>query len=184
MGENNKQKDSNGIMLSKNNLIIICVMILLLIAGGITFGLNWNNWFGNSSKKSASTKPDIDFDAVDWQGEQNTGSPKTADGKKGIAIPGYKSITLKADTKEQKVNLYNPEENDCYFVMSLILPDGTVIWKSKMVPPGKGLYEITLDKTVLTGTYENSILKYECYKQNDELTKMNGSEVKLTLEVE
>ena len=26
-------------------------------------------------------------------------------------------------------------------------------------------------------------LKYECYKQNDELTKLNGSEVRLTLEV-
>lgn len=189
MSENNmNEKKRNGITLSKNKLIIICVVILLLIAGGITVGLNWNNWFGNSSEKtitsSTSAKPDIDSGAVDWQGEQSTGSPKTSDGRKGIAIPGYKSITLKADTKEQKVNLYNPEANDCYFVMSLILPDGTVIWKSKMIPPGKGLYEITLDKTVSAGTYENSILKYECYKQNDELTKLNGSEVKLTLEVE
>ena len=81
------------------------------------------------------------------------------------------------------MNLYNPEVNGCYFVMSLLLPDGTEIWKSKMIAPGKGLYEITLSQTVSAGTYENSILKYECYKMDDSLTLLNGSEVKLTLEV-
>ena len=100
-----------------------------------------------------------------------------------IAIPGYKSLSLKAGQTEQSVNLYNPAENDCYFVMTLLLPDGTQIWKSKMVEPGKGLYEITLDQPVEAGTYENSTLKYECYRMDEELTALNGSEIRLTLEV-
>lgn len=100
-----------------------------------------------------------------------------------IAIPGYKSLSLKAGQTEQSVNLYNPAENECYFVMTLLLPDGTQIWKSKMVEPGKGLYEITLDQPVEAGTYENSTLKYECYRMDEELTPLNGSEIRLTLEV-
>lgn len=172
-------KDKKNITISKKALAVILVLILLLTAGGITVGLNWNTWFGTTP----ALQPDLDDGAVDWQGAQPQGKPQTGDGQAGIAIPGYKSITLKADTQEQSVNLYNPEANDCYFVMSLILPDGTEIWKSKMIAPGKGLYQITLNQTVAAGTYENSILKYECYKQNDELTKLNGSEVKLTLEV-
>lgn len=172
-------EDKKNITISKKTLAVIIALILLFTAGGITVGLNWNNWFGTTT----ASQPDLDDGAVDWQGKQPQGKPQTGDGQAGIAIPGYKSITLKADTKEQSVNLYNPEVNDCYFVMSLVLPDGTEIWRSKMIAPGKGLYQITLNQTVAAGTYENSILKYECYKQNDELTKLNGSEVKLTLEV-
>lgn len=175
-------KPKQGVTLSKKSLIAILLAVLLLIAGGVTLGLNWQNWFGE--KPAAVQHPDLDDGAVDWQGEQPQSKPQTGDGQPGIAIPGYKSISLKADTMEQSVNLYNPAGNDCYFVMSLILPDGTQVWKSKMIAPGKGLYNITLDKTIPAGTYENSILKYECYKQDDNLTKLNGSEVKLILEVE
>lgn len=177
------EEKKNGVTISKKSLIAIIIAVLLMVAGGVTLGLNWDNWFGDSEPASSDTSklPDLDEGAVDWQGDKET--PTTPDGQAGIAIPGYKSIALKADTKEQSVNLYNPAGNDCYFVMSLVLPDGTEIWRSKMIPPGKGLYEITLSKTVKAGTYENSILKYECYKQNEDLTELNGGEVKLTLEV-
>ena len=176
MNETPKQ----GVTLSKKTLAVSCAVIFLLVAGGVTLGLNWQNWFGGPDTVK---QPDLEEDAVDWQGEQTSGQPESESGQKGIAIPGYKSIALKADQKEQNVSLYNPEVNDCYFVMSLALPDGTEIWKSKMVAPGKGLYEITLSQTVPAGTYENSILKYECYKKDDDLTELNGGEVKLILEV-
>lgn len=166
-----------GIVLSKKKLVILSVLVVLLIGGGVILGMNWQNWFGETV-----AEPDLDDSAVDWQGNQPTDS-KDTNGQKGIALPGYKSISLKAGQKKQIVNLYNPEINDCYFVMSLFLPDGTKIWKSKMVAPGKGLYQITLNQELLEGTYENSVLKYECYKQDKDLTKLNGGEVKITLEV-
>ena len=44
-----------------------------------------------------------------------------------IAIPGYESLDFKAGKKKQSVNFYNPEENTCYFRISLVLKvdDGT-----------------------------------------------------------
>ena len=175
--------EKQGIVLTKKTLALIAVIVLLLVAGGVIVGLNWQNWFGQSASVTGPAQPDLDENAVDWLGEQPDGAPKTEDGQAGIAIPGYKSIVLAAGDTRQSVNLYNPEVNDCYFVMSLLLPDGTQIWRSKMIAPGKGLYEITLDQAVLAGTYENSTLKYECYKMDDDLTPLNGSEVRLTLEV-
>lgn len=185
--------EKQGILLTKKTLAVIAAVVLLLVAGGVAAGLNWNIWFGGdpsfsqtgtADSSEPARQPDLDENAVDWQGEQPESKPQTADGQAGIAIPGYKSIALKADQAQQSVNLYNPEVNDCYFMMSLLLPDGTEIWKSRMVAPGKGLYKITLSQTVPAGTYENSTLKYECYKMDDSLTPLNGGEVKLTLEVE
>lgn len=171
------KEEKQGIILSKKKLIILAVLAVLLIGGGVMLGMNWQNWFGETA-----AEPNLDDSAVDWKGDQPADS-KDANGQKGIALPGYKSITLAAGQKKQNVNLYNPEINDCYFVMSLFLPDGKEIWKSKMVAPGKGLYQITLNQEISEGTYENSVLKYECYKQDEDLTKLNGGEVKITLEV-
>ena len=181
-------EQKKDVTISKKGLIAMILVLLLLIASGVTLGLNWQSWFGGGSSVSqpdgTGKQPELDDGAVDWTGEQPQSKPQTGDGQAGIAIPGYKSIRLKADTLEQSVNLYNPEVNDCYFVMSLILPDGTQVWQSKMIAPGKGLYTITLDKSIPAGIYENSILKYECLRRDDNLTKLNGSEVKLILEVE
>lgn len=162
----------------KTTIILIIIVIAAVVVADIMIIQN----IRPDNSISQAKKPDLDEDAVNWQGErtqQKEGSAST-----GIAIPGYKSIRLKADQTKQNVNLFNPESNDCYFVMSLILPDGTQIWQSKMIPPGKGLYEITLEQTVPAGNYEDSVLKYECYKMDDDLTKLNGGEVKLVLEVE
>ena len=69
------------------------------------YGLNWNNWFGS---EQPVRQPDLDGNAVDWLGEQPDSEPQAGDGQAGIAIPGYKSIALKADQAQQNVNLYNP----------------------------------------------------------------------------
>ncbi len=79
------------------------------------------------------------------------------------------------------MNFYNPEQNTCYFKMSLLLPDGTQLWESGLVEPGKAVYEITLNQTLTAGKYENATLKYECFAMDDEQTPLNGSEIKLTL---
>lgn len=176
-----KRKRKQGIVLTKGKITVLILVIVMLVAGGIVLGLNWQRWFGDAETTDEAVQPDLDEDAVAWQGEKQLEG--TDEAQQGIAIPGYKSITLQADQLEQSVNLHNPDTNDCYFVMSLILPDGTEIWRSKMIAPGMGLYEITLEQTVPAGTYENSILKYECYKQDENLTPLNGGEVKLTLEV-
>lgn len=122
------------------------------------------------------TELELEENAVDWEGvkTENTGGITA-----GIAIPGYKNITISAGTKDVKINLQNPEGNPCYFVISLILSDGTVIYKSKMIEPGKGLYEIELLESLEKGDYDATV-KYETFSL-DGLTPLNGAEVKITL---
>lgn len=149
------------------------VLLLLLLIGGFV-GVNWNNWF-----KSMPTN-DIEG-AEDW-----TGNKETYTGEKNtntIDIPGFDQMNLKADATVQKVNLYNPEANTCYFKMSLYLFDGTKLWESKLVPPSKAIYEIKINKTLKEGKYKDAKLKYECFAMNEERTPLNGSEIKLTLNV-
>lgn len=158
--------------------ILLIVLAVILVGGGMFVGINWNHWFGEKEIPAAA---EVDEDAQDYtgdrevyQGEKNTDT---------IDIPGFEAINLKAGTTEQSVNLYNPEQNTCYFKMSLILADGTVLWESDLVAPGKAIYELTLTEALDAGEYADTILKYECFAMDEAQTPLNGSEIKLTLNV-
>ncbi|EET58545.1 hypothetical protein BRYFOR_09469 [Marvinbryantia formatexigens DSM 14469] len=160
-------------------ILLLIVLVILLVGAGVFVGLNWNTWFGEDTPQGGGLT--TDENAEDWTGEQDV-----YEGEKNtdtIDIPGYGSITLKADSAEQSVNLYNPEQNTCYFRMTLLLSDGTQLWQSGLIEPGKGIYDITLEQTLVTGTYEDAVLKYECFAMDDAQTPLNGSEIKLTLNV-
>ncbi len=112
--------EKKGIVLTKKKAAVLAVVMLLLVAGGVILGLNGRRWFGGGeSSTEAIAQPDLDENAVAWQGQQS--ESQAGEAQAGIAIPGYKSITLRAGQTEQSVNLHNPEYNDCYFVMSLAL---------------------------------------------------------------
>ena len=101
-----------------------------------------------------------------------------------ISIPGYESLDFKAGKKKQSVNFYNPEENTCYFRISLVLKADEaeeVLWTSELIEPGEEVKSIKLDKELESGEYP-AILKYECFSLKDE-TPLNGSNVELILEV-
>lgn len=160
-------------------ILLLIVLVILLVGAGVFVGLNWNTWFGEDTPQGGGLT--TDENAEDWTGEQDV-----YEGEKNtdtIDIPGYGSITLKADSAEQSVNLYNPEQNTCYFRMTLLLSDGTQLWQSGLIEPGKGIYDITLEQTLAAGTYEDAVLKYECFAMDDAQTPLNGSEIKLTLNV-
>ena len=160
-------------------ILLLIVLVILLVGAGVFVGLNWNTWFGEDTPQGGGLT--TDENAEDWTGEQDV-----YEGEKNtdtIDIPGYGSITLKADAAEQSVNLYNPEQNTCYFRMTLLLSDGTQLWQSGLIEPGKGIYDITLEQTLAAGSYEDAVLKYECFAMDDAQTPLNGSEIKLTLNV-
>lgn len=157
-------------------IVLIAVLAVVLAGGGIIVGINWNNWFGD--KPAAS---EVDKNTRDYTGDKDTYT-----GRKNsdtIDIPGFDTMNLKAGTKKQSVNLHNPGENTCYFKMSIILKDGTKLWESKLVEPGKAVYDITLNQSLSAGAYPDCTLKYECFKMNKEQTPLNGSEIKFTLNV-
>ena len=153
-------KNDSQIVISKKTLIISLIVLLLLIVGVVTLALNWNNWFGDVPAGPSSSQNgnlDIDEGAGDWNGQ--TVPDKTPDAPAvGIKIPGYPSITLPKDQKTVNVALLNPEGNPCYFTFELVLKDtGESLYKSKLVPPGKAITEITMARALLAGQYDATI---------------------------
>lgn len=125
-----------------------------------------------------------------------------------ISIPGYESLDFMAGKKKQSVNFYNPEENTCYFRISLVLEQGngaetgnasgeapgneqgaagsaeseTVLWTSELIEPGEQVKSIELVQALESGEYP-ALLKYECFSLKDQ-TPLNGSNIALTLRVQ
>jgi hypothetical protein len=170
-------------MRANKKRIIAIAIGLAVIAGGIVLAICL--WNGTAEVEADATTtpmtPVLESGAVDWEGvktSETSGIP--AD---GIRFPGYKSITIEANKTEVSVNLQNPEKNNCYFVIRLVLLDtGETLYESKMIEPGKGLYSINLSRALEAGTY-SAQLQYEPYDMVS-LTRLNGAAINMDLIVE
>ena len=114
----------------------------------------------------------------------NVASDNTATVEKNpdsIAIPGYEMLELKAGSKEQSLCMPNPPQNCCYFQICLYLEDDTLLWQSELIEPGTNSKPIVLSKTLEKGMYPNAVLRYSCYRMDENLSPLNGAETKLTL---
>ena len=114
-------------------------------------------------------------DKVERFAEANPGSGAN------IAIPGYEKLDFAAGKTAQTVNLKNPAENACIFVLSLSLTDGETLWTGEAISPGEAFTRITLSKALAAGSYA-ATLHYDCYTIEDN-QPLNGAEIQLTLEV-
>jgi len=113
-------------------------------------------------------------DRVERFAEANPGSGEN------IAIPGYESLSFKAGSQSQNVNLKNPQTNDCYFVLSLIINSET-LWTSDYIEPGYAVKKLTLTRAPEKGEYD-AVLHYDCFTLNDK-TPLNGAEIQLKIKV-
>ena len=98
-----------------------------------------------------------------------------------IAIPGYEKLDFAAGKTAQTVNLKNPAENACTFVLTLMLTGGETLWTGKALSPGEAYTCITLEKALDAGEYP-ATLHYDCYSVEDN-QPLNGAEIQLTLKV-
>ena len=114
-------------------------------------------------------------DKVERFAEANPGSGEN------IAIPGYEKLSFAAGKTAQAVNLKNPPENACTFVLTLTPEDGEALWTGKALSPGEAFTAITLTRALDAGEYAAK-LHYDCYSITDD-TPLNGAEIKLTLQV-
>lgn len=130
--------------------------------------------------KYHSTKQDIDTAAEDWANKKNK---ERSEEIKTIEVPGFSELTMTANETKQPITFHNPKENDCYFKITLLTKGGDQLWQSKLIEPGKGMYEILLEKTLSAGTYENARIKYECFTLDERQSPLNGSEIEVTLNV-
>ena len=150
---------------SSNKIIITLLIIITCISIGVAvWAVTQKNASDNINETTVSTEPV----------SQNPDS---------IAIPGYEAITLKANSKKQSVALSNPPQNMCYFKITLKLKDGTVLWVSDYVKPGKNSKPIILKRALEKGNYSDAVIKYECFSLNDKSVQLNSAETKLTLKV-
>ena len=98
-----------------------------------------------------------------------------------IAIPGYEKLSFAAGKRAQTVNLKNPAENACAFVLTLSLAGGEALWTGKALSPGEAFTRIMLERALDAGEYP-ATLHYDCYSIEDN-QPLNGAEIELTLEV-
>ena len=123
----------------------------------------------------------IPIQAVLPNGQYIESTSEVEKNENSIAIPGYEGINLIADKKQQTVGIPNPAQNTCYFRITLLLEDGTVLWQSDIVKPGEISDPILLNQTLPKGTYPNAVLKFDCYTMDGSMTPLNGAATKLTL---
>ena len=98
-----------------------------------------------------------------------------------IAIPGYEKLSFAAGKTAQTVNLKNPPENTCAFVLTLTIEGGEALWTGKALSPGEAFTRITLSRALDAGEYP-ATLHYDCFSLQDH-TPLNGAEIQLTIEV-
>ncbi len=115
-------------------------------------------------------------DRVERFAEANPGSGAN------IAIPGYEKLSFEAGKTTQAVNLKNPPENACTFVLTLTLDEsGETLWTGEALSPGEAFTRITLKKALDAGEYP-ARLHYDCYTIEDH-KPLNGAEIELMLTV-
>ena len=102
------------------------------------------------------------------------------DSGENIAIPGYEKLSFEAGKTAQAVNLKNPAENACTFVLTLTMEDGETLWTGEALKPGEAFTRITLTRALDAGEYP-ATLHYDCFSLNDN-TPLNGAEIQLTIE--
>lgn len=157
-------------MKKKRLLIIIIIVAAVLAAVGIIYIRKGQD--KTVSNPSATVVPwDVDIPEEDQPKEE---------GK--ILLPGYSAMTMTAGTQDQEVNIGNPADNNCYFVIVLKLEDGTELFRSDYLKPGEGLKNITINQTLEAGQYQ-AVIEYNCYALTDK-SQLNGGSAGFTLVVE
>lgn len=155
----------------KTRIKVILISLLLLLAASLVII--------HHMKQETDIPPlTTDDSAEKWDGKHEEEHKKMD--IPTIAIPGIDSLVFKADAMEQKVNFYNPPQNDCLFLMTLYVGNKQV-WKSGYVEPEKGYYDIMLSEPIEQGEY-NACLLVQCYKEDG--TALNSAEVEFKLYAE
>lgn len=116
---------------------------------------------------------------IRWDGNNITVS-RDVD-KKYIAIPCFADLSFRANQTAQRVNIYNPEENECIMDFSIVLSDGAVIWETDNTLPGYGFHDIELTKPLSSGVYEARLIT-RCFTM-DNKSELNGSSFKFKIKV-
>lgn len=140
-------------------------------------------WAVSERGKTASSGTQQTAQHEDTQSSAETTSKPIEKLTDGIDLPGYSSLSFRADTREQTVTIPNPPQNFCWIRASLLLEDGTLLWTSDLIAPGESSDPIVFSAPLSAGEYKNAVLKYECFLMDEAKSSLNGASTKLTLKV-
>jgi len=97
-----------------------------------------------------------------------------------IKIPAIESLSLQADKIPQNVTFENPADNNCYFRISVLLSDETMIYQSNLIKPEEKITEINLTQTLKRGVYSDCLIIYDCFSLEDQ-SDLNSAEIKIKI---
>lgn len=141
-------------------LIFVIVIFLLLRCCGSKQLKDNNNTIATTSQNELDFTPANESD--------NT-----------IQLPIVSGLNMRAGQLQQTVDFYNPNKS-CYFVISLYLSDGTLIYKSDMIAPSEHITEITLLQALQRGIYSKCKMVFDCYAL-DKTTALNGGSANIEI---
>jgi|LSQX01.3.fsa_nt_gb hypothetical protein len=162
------------------NIIILAVCMAAVTLSAVLIGYS----FG-SSRAAAVAAPAA---AVAFQELTPAPAPETPQAATqgftagSIAVPGFERLTAEGQTLHA-AGVSNSEQNSCYFVVSIILPDGSEVYRSSYLAPGQSLGDVELSKPLAPGTYEGAVARYSCFDLAD-MRPLNGADISFVLEVQ
>ena len=158
-------------------LVIIGVLLVLVLAlGGLLL-------FQSRKAGGPVTNYQPGGQSFEFEDEQQQEIREASTGA-GIEIPGYSVIPIRAGSTEISVDLFNPDQNQVYFQIALVLTDtDEQIYESKLIKPGQHLYDITLTRALEPGEYPTTI-RYSTFSMDGEFTPRNGADVECILRAE
>ena len=116
--------------------------------------------------------------------------PPETFGVRSVAIPGWGSITIPADTDEIAVDFYNPEKNAgfCYLTFELRLLASSeqsyeVLYTSQLIEPGMHVKTAKLSHGLAAGAYD-AVIHVQPYRMDGNLTPTNNADMQTVLKVE
>lgn len=146
----------------KSFIAIILVVIIVAVIISLCF---------YSQKRSKDTAPDIP--EISFDGDIGY-STKQSDND--VVVHATTGFSFAADSLNQEVNIENPAQNTCEFVVSIYLGDGTMLYQSERIRPGDCVTDIQITQTLKMGIYKNSVIAYRFYNADDSNTVISQCE--------
>jgi hypothetical protein len=167
-----KRGDNMSIMLLAACVVAIVLAVLLI---GYTYGL---------SVAAVCACPAVTIEPITRElslASTSTPTPQQVIPDGSIAIPGFERLTVQGNSLDA-TGIHNPARNACYFVVSLLLENGTEIYRSEILSPGQFLGIAELKTPLAPGIYERAIIRYSCFAL-ETMQPLNGADITFTLEV-
>ena len=172
--------------------VLTAVLFVIAIAAGVLAYFTHEN-AGNSympvavAPNSTDGSPAIPDGAALPIQPNETPAPERIDAEmQNVAIPGWRVITIAANTTDVVVDFFNPEDNAgaFYLTFAIEMPGQNgakeTLWSSGLVEPGSHVRNITLSRPVEAGEYAGCTLHVQPYFMSDK-TPANNADMEFTL---